>query len=225
MNGIQFFLKHDVPLNPGHTSYANSEWALTSVSQKQFWRDPPMSAYGDGNLGGILSVDISDWSTKGMLFDKRGVDCTAEEIRQEVWAQLKAHLNFGGAHILDDNNVADWSLDEDIQFPNPVGAAVNAEPLLINQVGTLHLRPCAHTRLPNLFLASDYVRTNTDLACMEGANEAARAAVNGILQQSGSAVDPCRIWPLREPLVFQPLIDLDRIAFRLEHPLSDVGIT
>jgi uncharacterized protein with NAD-binding domain and iron-sulfur cluster len=35
--------------------------------------------------------------------------------------------------------------------------------------------------IPNLFLASDYVRTHTDLATMEGANEAARRAVNGLL--------------------------------------------
>ena len=37
----------------------------------------------------------------------------------------------------------------------------------------------------NLFLAADYVRTYTDLATMEAANEAARRAVNGILKASG----------------------------------------
>ena len=36
-------------------------------------------------------------------------------------------------------------------------------------------------RIPNLVLAADYVRTHTDLATMEGANEAARRAVNAIL--------------------------------------------
>ena len=40
---------------------------------------------------------------------------------------------------------------------------------------------------PNLFLAADFVRTHTDLATMEGANEAARRAVNGILAATGSA--------------------------------------
>ena len=32
-----------------------------------------------------------------------------------------------------------------------------------------------------MFLAADYVRTNTDLTTMEGANEAARRAVNCII--------------------------------------------
>ena len=42
-------------------------------------------------------------------------------------------------------------------------------------------------------------RTYTDLATMEGANEAARRAVNGILERSGSAEPQCRTWPLRYP--------------------------
>jgi 15-cis-phytoene desaturase len=220
MNGIQFFLKEDLPLNPGHTSYADSKWAITSISQKQFWNDAPLDRYGDGSIRGILSVDISDWNTPGVLFGKTAKECTADEIRQEVWSQLKAHLNVDGAVLLRDENVADWSLDPDIeQSPNPRGARVNAEPLLINEAGTLHLRPHSATEIENLFLASDYVRTNTDLACMEGANEAARAAVNGILARSGWPGPRARIWRLEEPAVFAPLIELDRLAFLVEHPI------
>ena len=57
------------------------------------------------------------------------------------------------------------------------------------------------TRIPNFFLASDYVRTYTDLATMEAANEAARRAVNGILSARGSTQEPCAIWNLQEPEV------------------------
>jgi uncharacterized protein with NAD-binding domain and iron-sulfur cluster len=71
----------------------------------------------------------------------------------------------------------------------------NAEPLLINRAGTRKLRPSACTSLPNLFLAADYVKTETDLACMEGANEAARLAVNGILKVTNSPEPPCVLWP------------------------------
>ena len=69
-------------------------------------------------------------------------------------------------------------LDPAIEFPNPTEAA-NLEPLLVNTANSWEDRPDAVTRIPNLFLASDYVRTHTDLATMEGANEAARRAVNG----------------------------------------------
>ena len=70
----------------------------------------------------------------------------------------------------------------------------NVEPLLVNRVGALALRPEARTAIPNMFLAADYVRTETDLACMEGANEAARHAVNGLLESTGSLEKRCEVW-------------------------------
>jgi hypothetical protein len=60
-----------------------------------------------------------------------------------------------------------------------------------------------------LVLAGDYVRTNTDLASMEGACEAARRAVNAILQRTGSQAVPATIWPLTEPANFDPWKQLD----------------
>jgi hypothetical protein len=71
------------------------------------------------------------------------------------------------------------------------------------------------TGVDNLFLASDYVRSNTDLASMEGANEAARRAVNGIISRSGFGGDHCRIWPLPQVPGFGPLRAIDKVRVRL----------
>jgi hypothetical protein len=71
------------------------------------------------------------------------------------------------------------------------------------------------TRVPNLFLASDFVRTNTDLATMEGANEAARRAVNAILDATGSPAPRCEVWRLTEPAIFGPARALDRLRWKL----------
>ena len=46
MNGIQFYLRTDAPLADGHAIYLDSNWALTSVSQRQFWRGYDLSTYG-----------------------------------------------------------------------------------------------------------------------------------------------------------------------------------
>jgi uncharacterized protein with NAD-binding domain and iron-sulfur cluster len=217
MNGIQFFLEQDIPVVNGHTIYIDSPWALTSISQRQFWREGAMSRYGDGRLGGILSVDISDWRSPGVLFGKPAMHCTAEEIREEVWTQMKMHLNVEGERQLLDANVLAWFLDTDIVFPNP-SEVTNLEPLLVNTVGSLAWRPDAGTEIPNLFLASDYVRTHTDLACMEAANEAARRATNAILERSGSRAPRAGVWPLDEPEFFAPMREYDRLRFRLGLP-------
>jgi uncharacterized protein with NAD-binding domain and iron-sulfur cluster len=214
MNGIMFYLRDDVPLVHGHAIYIDSEWALTSVSQRQFWPETDFGGLGDGRVAGILSVDVSDWQRPARRTGKVAATCSAVEIKDEVWAQLKDHLNDDSHRELEDGNVVAWFLDPAIQFPNPTAAA-NLEPLLINTAGSWADRPDAVTRVPNLFLASDYVRTHTDLATMEGANEAARRAVNGILDTTGSRAPRCAIWPLSEPAIFAPARALDRVRWTL----------
>jgi uncharacterized protein with NAD-binding domain and iron-sulfur cluster len=209
MNGIMFYLDRDVPLQHGHAIFIDSEWALTAISQAQFWPEVDLEARGDGRVEGILSVDVSEWERPGRRTGKVAMACTPEEIRAEVWGQLTDHIDDGS---LDEANVVSWFLDPAIQFPNPT-AATNLEPLLINTAGSWADRPDAVTRIGNLFLAADFVRTHTDLATMEGANEAARRAVNGILAATGSGAPRCDVWKLREPDVLRPFRALDRVRW------------
>jgi uncharacterized protein with NAD-binding domain and iron-sulfur cluster len=238
MNGIQFYLSRDVSTVRGHTIYADSKWALTSLSQREFWRQEFMEKLKkagpnaglqsgrrrpENEVRGIISVDISDWVTKGdKTVDKPAKECTPEEIEEEVWAQLKAHLVGAPTDQLLDDDHVDAFLDPAIALVADSGPRVsgqahgvrrdtvvgNAEPLLINTCGAWKHRPEATTEIENLFLAADYVRTHTDLATMEGANEAARKAVNGILEKSGSTADRCGVWELEE------LAALDRFRKR-----------
>jgi uncharacterized protein with NAD-binding domain and iron-sulfur cluster len=214
MNGVMFYLDRDVPIVHGHAIYIDSEWALTSVSQAQFWGDRDLKGYGDGRVEGILSVDVSEWERPGLRTGKVAAKCTPDEIRSEVWGQLQDHVNDGATPVLADQNVLSWYLDPAIEFPNPTGAT-NLEPLLVNTAGSWADRPEAETRIANLFLASDFVRTHTDLATMEGANEAARRAVNAILAASGSRAPMCNVWKPREPVIFAPARAVDRLRWRL----------
>jgi 15-cis-phytoene desaturase len=70
MNGIQFYLDTDIPITHGHSVYVDSPWALTSVSQKQFWKDLDLESYGDGRVRGILSACISEWEAPGIVYGK-----------------------------------------------------------------------------------------------------------------------------------------------------------
>jgi uncharacterized protein with NAD-binding domain and iron-sulfur cluster len=201
MNGIIFYLKEDLPLVRGHTIMIDSPWALTAISQRQFWPDVDFSKFGRGKVNGILSVDISEWKTNGEYAAKgKPADvCSKQQIAEEVWAQLKASLN-GTEEVLHDDMLFDWFLDPDIVAPNPPQADTNLEPLLVNTKGSWRYRPeAALPGVPNLFLAADYVRTYTDLATMEGANEAGRRAVNAILDTVNSKAQRCRLWKLHEP--------------------------
>ena len=147
---------------------------------------------------------------------------TREEIKDEVWAQLKAALNDDRRREIEDDNLVDWFLDPDIRLPNPTGTT-NLEPLLINHAGSLKYRPEAHTEIGNLFLASDYVRTHTDLATMEAANEAARRATNAIVAVSGVDAQPCGLWTFEVPELVRKAQVLDRIRFKMGLPNLVLG--
>jgi geranylgeranyl pyrophosphate synthase/uncharacterized protein with NAD-binding domain and iron-sulfur cluster len=217
MNGVQFYLRRDVPMLHGHVIHIDSEWALTSISQFQFWRPAMIDVYQDVEVNGVLSVDVSDWEAPG-LTGRTAVECSPDEVVAEVWEQLKRSVN-RDRDVLEDGNLCGWFLDPDIG-PDPAraGRLQNLEPLLVNRVRTWPQRPEAITGIPNLFLASDYVRTHTDLATMEAANEAARRAVNGILDAEGVAGSRCEVWPLREPAALEPWRAYDLARFRLGMP-------
>ena len=67
----------------GHALYIDSEWALTSISQRQFWRAFDFSQTGDGRVEGVLSVDVSDWSTPSRRLGKVAMQCTHDEVLEE----------------------------------------------------------------------------------------------------------------------------------------------
>lgn len=225
MNGIQFYLAEPVPVANGHVTYMGTPWALTSISQAQFWAGVDLARYGDGTVRDILSVDISDWETPGLLDwpDGKGLtrrkparECSKDEIAAEVWAQLQQCLNVGGAVTLPDGIRRGWHVDGDITRVD--GRDADAEPLLVNRPGRWALRPDAHTGIPNLFLAADYVRTFTNLATMEAANEAARRAVNAIIDATGSEAPYCKVWKLYQPWLLAPFRWHDRRRFDLGLP-------
>lgn len=216
MSGLQFYLDEDVPTAHGHLVFYDSPWALTAISQRQFWSEYDLAECGDGDVEGILSVIISNWETPGTLIEKPARECSPEEIVTETMAQVNA--GFDGQDLLTEDSVVECFLDPALVADGD--GLTNREPLLINTAGSLRHRPESGTAVENLTLAADYVRTNTDLACMEGANEAGRRAANAIISRSGVFARPSEVWDLQEPAIFEPLKAQDAIAYQLglSHP-------
>lgn len=221
MNGIQLYFRAPLNISRGHTAYVESPWSLTSISQNQLWTHK-LTEFGDGAVRDCLSIDISDWNTPGLLFGKPAKECTHDEIFREVWAQLDAHLN-DREQLLRKADLHSWFLDPGITWQGSRNE--NADPLLINTAGSWASRPQAHGPIENLFLAGDYVRTDVDLATMEGANESARAAVNALLDVAGSNATRCRTFTLRRTPELEPLRVIDAERYRAGQPnMFDVAM-
>ena len=215
MNGIQFYLSTDRPLTRGHQVYTDSPWALTSISQRQFWSGHDFERASPDDVEGVLSVIASDWERPGIVYGRPAKACTRAEIATEVWEQLKAHLN-ATEDVLTDDVLVEWFLDPAIVETD--NGVENRSPLLINTVGSLKHRPPAETNIENLGVAGDFVRTNSDLASMESANEAGRRVANAILRRHRPDTPEATIWTLEEPAVFEPFRRQDRLQYRLGLP-------
>ncbi len=214
MTGIQFYLTEPTPVIHGHINHIDSPWSITAVSQAQYWSGRNFRAdYGDGTVADCLSVDVSEWDRPGILYGKTARQCTREEVAREVWAQMKAGLNDTGRTVLSDAKLHSWFLDPAVELDGT--RASNDEQLLIHPTGTWYHRPEARTAIPNLYLAGDYVAVDIDLATMEGANASARAAVNALLDEEGSAAERCAITPLYRAPEFEALKRQDEIRHRL----------
>ncbi|MFJ4320858.1 FAD-dependent oxidoreductase [Streptomyces lavendulae] len=211
MNGLMFYLRQELPVIHGHVNYVDSPWAITSISQAQFWQRP-FTEYHDGTVRDCLSTIISDWSAPGMLTRKTARECTPAEIAREAWEQIKAHLNSHGEEVLTDAMLHSWFLDPSITASG-TSAVANTSPLFIQHPGSWRDRPGSRTALRNLFLAGDWIRTNINVSTMEGANAAARQAVNALLDADGCPLPRCALGVLYQPPEFEHLREADRERF------------
>lgn len=221
MVGIQYYLNRPVEITRGHITFIDAPWALTALTQGQFWEDRTFDRdYGDGTAVDCLSVDVSNWDAPGILYGKPAKQCTPREIAREVLAQIRQHETAGSQ--LKGDVVHSWFLDPGVRWHADRGRNSNATPLLVNTVGTWEKRPGAVIGVPNLFLAGDYVQTDVDLATMEGANASARAAVNAILDSTGSNAERAATFTLYDPPEFAAIkaADAQLYAQGLPHPLD-----
>jgi uncharacterized protein with NAD-binding domain and iron-sulfur cluster len=217
MVGIQYYLREKVALVRGHITFIDSPWALTGLTQGQFWSDRDFARdYGDGTAVDSLSVDISNWDAPGMLFGKPAKECSPDEVAREVLAQIRYHHTAGD--LLPEGIVDSWFLDPGVQYDAATRRNANETPLLVNTAGSWNNRPGVRSKIANLFLAGDYVQTDIDLATMEGANESGRKAANAILTSAGSNAAPAATYQLWRNPAMAPLQTADAALYRLGLP-------
>ena len=221
MTGAQFYLTEDMPLVEGHLFFPSTPWALTAISQAQFWNRGArsMKTFGDGRLRGILSVDISHCEAP----DEDGVrlidETTREGILRRTLRQLVQSLDSSTGAMLE-RSVYAAHLDDELQV-GPDGVQ-NSARLLIHPPGSRFARPEADSGVENLFLAGDYVRTEVDLASMEGANESGRRAALCALNRVDLDASHIRFFEHQPLKRFGGLRKVDELAWRLgkAHPFD-----
>jgi hypothetical protein len=108
------------------------------------------------------------------------MQCSKDEVVAEVWQQLVHWLD----HALNDTLLKSQFIDPGVKF-SPDAPPTNWSPLLVNTVNSWWHRPEAFTEISNFYIAADYARAPQNVACMETAVQAARIAVNKLIERGG----------------------------------------
>lgn len=151
-------------------------------------------------------MNVSDWTTPGVLYGLPAHQCTREQIAQELLAQLRRDLP-NGHSVLPDSAIHSWIIEN------------HPHSLFTNTVGSWSFRPETTTAISNFFLAGDYVRaTGTAFASVEAANESGRRAANAIVAASGSSAAPATIHPRYTSPLLTPTLMADAVQFAAGRP-------
>lgn len=196
MVGAQLFLRTPRDLVEGHIAFGDSAWAVSAISQRQFWSAEHRADLDRAGVGALWSVIATEWQAS-RFGRPRGVDCDRSAVERELCEQLAECRDPSGRPLLDlarlDEELVHLHLDEELSF-DPVSGrpSANGARLLVHPPGLWEKRPDPWSdELDNLYFAGDWVRSPIDLATMEGANVAARMAVNKLLSRAGVAPSAC----------------------------------
>lgn len=130
-----------------------------------------------------------------IIYEYTFLDESVTERRSEALQEINDYLELTetNRHSEFDTAYADYKKVRNDGADNPLNlhrgkpkkkvfVCDNESKLLVNYVNMYSNRPSTYTRIPNMFLAGDYVRTEVDLATMEGACESGIRAANAIVQ-------------------------------------------
>lgn len=201
MVGIQLYFDKKIVLPHKNTAIyiPDSPWQLVIEPQGSIWSN----TYD--NIVDFWSIGLCDPVRSGLFIKKPFVACSHEEIQKEVWYQISSS-ELGKYLSLENINILDYNVWSTYVYN---GRDLEThEPKFSTNKGTYFLRPQNETVFKNLYFATAYTRTQTDMFEMESAAESGRRAA----QKLEKSVD---VIPCDRPRFFAPYRWLDSIFPRL----------
>lgn len=148
--------------------FHETPWFLMARHEGSFW---------DLEDKDYLSVGIGIWDQKG-LNGKTAKECTLYELAQECWNQMIE------MDIMLPKELPHWDVWKGYEFSKLHNRLQTVEPKFSNNLGTLALRPeIKDKHIPNLYHATSYVRTDTNIFNMDSGCEAGLKVARDILGQ------------------------------------------
>ena len=224
-SGISYFLREQAHILDGIVICGDSPWAGTFITQAQYWPVDFAKTYGDGTVHDKLSAVVADWTTPGVKYPRTPRELTPRQLALDMWEQVKQHVNNPGqATALTDEMLHSWQIDPGLLRRR--GRWINEDPLGLPTVDSDRYRPQARTRIDNLMLCGDYLKSSWEVTNMETACYNGRRAARAVLEAANSRETPIQAIEPWKPPEMEPLKRIDEDRYRRGQPnLFDADLT
>lgn len=198
----------------------DSPWAIIIEPQDVVWGK---SFSSDPQVKAVWSVGICQTDRPGIQIKKPFTHCTPEEIRTEVWAQIKRAYDYSSVRTESGERVSEkqevlFYMWDSFQYDSNMQRIQIWEPKFSNNAGAFKLQPECLTPISNLLFATAYTKTHRFIYSMESAAEAGTRAANVIFKHTGLE-QKTEVYGFRNPMVFlKPLMALDWLLYKLRIP-------
>lgn len=224
---VQLFLDQKIIYPTGHSKNVlylpDTPWAIIIEDESDVW-DKTYST--DPRVKSVHSVGICQTDVAGILFNKKFIDCTPDEVKQEVWAQIcksyqMANIKTESGETIEKANIVLFYIWDTYAYTQ--NKENTWEPKFSNNANGLQYMPGHTTELENFFFATAYTKTQRFIYSMESAAEAGTLAANEIMivenKNNGIQYFPTKIFGFNtSPVILRPLQWLDKKLFQSNLP-------
>ena len=201
--GLQIYFKNKLTMKRFGSFMLDTDWKMIIQPLDNFYTDPA-SDIENKNVKSLWSINIANTKLYSKKLRKRVIDCTEEEIKDEVLWQIRTSCI---------NDYIEENIDEVEVYRVSLWKGDNA---FWNRMDTLKLRPGVKTPIDNLYLSGAILDTNYYSYFQEGAAEAAYMTVNEMLKdEQGEEIS---YYKHERPILFQPFQKIDEILYMLGLP-------
>ena len=238
----RIYFNQRIPLRfvKGGLYLVRSPWQLLIEPQTPIWESANThcenakrrSMWGDGD---IWTLTVCDSDTPGSRYGKCLMQCSREQVANEVWHQIvqsRQELRYALADCdigtVRPRYIHVWDAYVDVGGREGGEGMRATEPKSSPNAGTLALRPPAQSDLSNLIFGAAYAQNSREMLLMDSAAECGVRAARQIVSNCASTHQQCArfnaAWPSvtlkprSNAWLFGPLRSLDNFLFECGLP-------
>ena len=207
--GIQIYFDKKIEMKRYGYFLLDTDWKMIVAPIDNFWNK-------EQEIKSVWSINIANPELKSKRLNKTLLECSPEEIKEEVWYQIKSSCVktfVRDRQLFEHIKPIKISLWKNLVFTNNKLDLENTQDdYFWNSIGTNKYRPDQKTDIKNLYLTGALTQTNFYSYWTEGAVNSAYKTINYITNQT------INYYKHERPMIFLPFNIIDKFLYKLKLP-------